>query len=278
VDFDQVQQWLEAQYDDGDELELVAIKGGNARRKTFRYGGPKHTYNGMQTLDILQAIEAFEQHGFDVYASAMPLSYQHAEMYDRVWVDQDDLNGPWPWGTDADLQWPQPTTLVKTSEEGGSFRWQAIWHLKESLTVEEGRSTMKRLAAQIGADQKVHDPRRILRVPGVINAKRGMMARYLGGSTERISVDAFNIPKETLVQQLLGQQVSKPQAILGEWLGGFEEGERNQKAYICARFLRSCEVGFEDALAIVNVGASRCQPPMDEQEVWNAVRSAYHAG
>jgi len=270
MDVEQTEQWLAAQYDVEDEFELVAISGKQARRKTFTWDGV-----GQAVTD---ACEAFEAHGFNVYASAMPLLEQEGGMYDRIWVDQDNINGPWPWGTDGDLQWPKPSAMVKTSEEGGGFRWQAIWKLNYALEEPEARSMMKRLAAQIGADQKVHDPRRILRVPGVLNAKRGMMARYMGGSTALVSVDAFNLPKETAVQMLMEAQVSKPQAILGEWLAGFPEGERNQKAYICARFLRSCDVSHDDALAIVNVGAQRCQPSMSEDEVYNAVRSAFHAG
>lgn len=270
MDVEQTHTWLEAVYEDGDRFELVAIKDKRARRKTFTWG--------LDDNPVLEAIEAFEEHGFDVYASAMPLQAQENGVYDRVWVDQDDLNGPWPWGNDPDLQWPKPTTLVKTSEGGGGFRWQAIWKLKESMSEQDGRNIMRRLAKRIGADGKVHDPRRILRVPGVTNAKRGMMSRYLGGYPDPISIEAFNLPKETAVQQLMEAQVSKPHAILGEWLEGFGEGERNQKAYICARFLRSCDVTHDDALAIVAVGARRCTPPMDDQEVYNAVRSAYHAG
>lgn len=270
---EQTRAWFEALYEDGQHFELVAIKDGNARRKTFQWG------NDDVPMGVLDACEAFEAHGFDVYASVMPLEVQTSKHYDRIWIDQDDLDGPWPWGTDPNLQWPQPTTLVKTSEEGGSFRWQAVWLLKGMLlTEQEARNVMRRLAKAIGADGKVHDPRRILRVPGILNAKRGVPARYMGGTTEATTVEAFNLPKETAVQALMEAQVSKPQAILGEWLAGFPEGERNQKAYICARFLRSCEVAHDDALAIVAVGARRCQPPMDDQEVYNAVRSAYHAG
>ena len=231
MDFEQVQDWLDAIYNDGDQFELVAIKDKKARRKTFTYGGQKHTYNGQRTLEVLHAIEAFEAAGFDVYASAMPLQVQQRKTYDRVWVDQDDLDGPWPWGTDADVQWPEATTLVKTSEEGGSFRWQAIWLLSKELDEAAGRRLMQRLAKKIGADQKVHDPRRILRIPGVINAKRGMMARYMGGATDtKWHPDAFNLPDETALQTLLEGEVRKPQGILGEWLAGFGEGERNSKA------------------------------------------------
>jgi len=270
MDTEQTEKWLAQQYGEGDQFELVAIKDKQARRKTFTWGYPDE--------DPLGACGAFEAAGYDVYASAMPMDVQATGKYDRIWVDQDDLAGPWPWGTDKDLQWPKPTTLVKTSEEGGSFRWQAVWQLNGLLDEKEARATMKRLAAQIGADQSVHDPRRILRVPGITNAKRGVMARYLGGETDAVSLEAFNLPKETTVQALLSQTVTKPQAILGEWLEGFGEGERNQKAYICARFLHSCEVAHDDALAIVALGGSRCTPAMDDQEIYNAVRSAYHAG
>jgi hypothetical protein len=272
MDADQARTWLEALYDDGDSFELVAIKDGKAHRKTYTWNDDDHQYS------VLDGIEAAEQGGWDVYASAMPLGQQGKGFYDRVWIDQDDLDGPWPWGTDADLQWPAPTTLVKTSEEGGSFRWQAIWRLSSELHPDQAKGTMRRLANLIGADLKVHDPRRILRVPGVMNAKRGVPARLMGGAPGRITISAFNLPKETAVTELLQAQVSKPQSILGEWLAGFPEGERNQKAYICARFLRSCDVGYDDALAIVAVGARRCTPSMDEQEVFNAVRSAFHAG
>lgn len=273
MDVEQSMSWFDALYNDGDSFELVAIKDGNARRKTFHWDPGSSVY-----FDVQDACAAFEAHGFDVYASAMPLNVQEDNVYDRVWVDQDDVDGPWPWGTDADLQWPKPTTLVKTSEDSGGIRWQAIWKLNKKLAETEGRNLMRRLAKRIGADGKVHDPRRILRVPGILNAKRGTPAVYMGGAPDRISPDAFKLPKETAVQQLMEAQVSKPHAILGEWLAGFNEGERNQKAYICARFLRSCDVTHDDALAIIAVGARRCTPPMHEQEVYNAVRSAYHAG
>jgi len=273
MDADQARQWFDALYEEeGDAFELVAIKNGRAHRKEYVWGDDDAQYS------VLDGIEAAEAGGWDIYASVMPLGQQSTGMYDRVWVDQDDLDGPWPWGTDPDLQWPKPATLVKTSEEGGSHRWQAVWLLANELEEDEARRTMKRLAKLIGADQKVHDPRRILRVPGVMNAKRGMPASYQGGTPGRIHLDSFNLPTASVLAGLMEAQVRAPQAILGEWLAGVQEGERNQKAYIAARFLRSCEVGHDDALAIVAVGARRCDPSMDEQEVYNAVRSAYHAG
>ena len=276
MDFEQTSRWLDRLYEDGDTFELVAIKNGKAHRKTYTYGGLQHTYNGEKTVEVREAIRNAEEGGWNVYASAMPLNIQETGTYDRVWVDMDALDGIWPWGTDAEVQWPQPATLVKTSEEGGGFRWQAIWKLAKPLDPEQARSVMKRLANQIGADGGVHDARRILRVPGVVNAKRGTPARLMDTHEGTVSLDAFDLPTETAVSKLLSAEVQNPNAILGEWLAGVGEGERNKKAYVAARFLRSTGVVHDDALAIVALGASRCDPPLDENETRNAVRSAYH--
>ena len=267
MDKEQVTRYFNKLYAE-QPFELVAIKDGDARRKTLHWP--------MDNLDVLAAIKAFTIRDYNVYASAMPMDVQETQLYDRVWVDQDDITGPWPWGTE-EVQWPAPTTLVKTSEEDGGFRWQAIWLLKDPLEQDDARRLMKRLAAQIGADGGVHDPRRILRVPGVMNAKRGVPARLMDTNEGTISVAAFNLPEETAVAKLLSAQVNNPNEILGEWLAGAEEGERNKKAYVCARFLRSCGVVHDDALSLVALGGSRCEPPLPEHEIRNAVRSAYHA-
>lgn len=266
MDAEQVTRYFNKLYEDGQSYELVAIQDGKARRKWFQHG----------VDSPYDAIAVFEAAEHNIYASAMPRDVQEQSLYDRVWVDQDDVNGPWPWGTDSELQWPQPTTLVKTSEEGGGFRWQAIWLLDKPVDETKGRAVMRRLASQIGADKSVHDPRRILRVPGVVNAKRGYPARLMDTHDGLVSLDSFNLPTDTLVGRLLSAEVNNPNAILGEWLAGAEEGERNKKAYVCARFLRGCGVVHDDALSIVALGGSRCDPPLPEHEIRNAVRSAYH--
>lgn len=269
MDTEQITRYFTRLYGQGATFELVAIKGQSVTRKDFIWGS-------TQEAAAIKAIQKAEEAGYNVYASAMPLEVQEEGLYDRVWVDQDDVDGPWPWGTDPDLQWPKPTTLVKTSEEAGGFRWQAIWLLDDALPEERARNMMRRMAKQIGADGSVHDPRRILRVPGVTNAKRGVPARLMDTAEGLISPSAFSLPKETTVTKLLSADINNPNAILGEFLAGVGEGERNHKAYVCARFLRSTGVVHDDALAIVALGASRCSPAMPEHEVRNAVRSAYH--
>lgn len=270
MDAIQVTQWMARLYKPGQTFELVAVKDGLARRKTFTWA---------TGLGISSAIQTFEDKGWNVYASAMPLEQQATGTYDRLWVDQDDPKANLS-GTTS--EWPRPNTFVVTSwepEQSLDYRWQGIWKLNTPISAEDAKYYMRIMADQLGADGSVSDARRVLRVPGVINAKRNQLTYSMDAFTvDYPSIVAdFNLPTVTPVQKLLTANVRSAQTILGEWLAGFGEGERNQKAYICARFLRSCDVEMDDATAIVAVGARRCNPPMDDQEVVNAVRSAYSA-
>jgi len=222
-----------------------------------------------------------EANGFNVYTSVLPVKRQESKVYDRIWVDMDNPEAPWPFGADPNWKhaaWPKPTTLVKTSDTAivEEFRWQAIWRLKNELPEVDARDLMKRLAALAGADASVHDPRRVLRVPGILNAKRGQMARLIDTSTETVSIEAFDLPRESEVEKLLNAPINNPKHVLGEWLQGTEEGDRSRKAYVAARFLKSCQVDWADAAAILKLGAVRSTPPLEDNEVQHALDSAYH--
>ena len=135
---------------------------------------------------------------------------------------------------------------------------------------------VRRLAAKAGADGAVHDPRRVLRVPGLINAKRGSMARLLETHSGTVTEEAFNLPTETALDAIMSKQVVAPHHVIGEWLGGVDEGDRSRKAYVAARFLKSCGVSWIDAAAILKVGAMRCDPVFEDRELEHSVNSAYH--
>ena len=229
---------------------------------------------------VLDEMERAEEAGYNVYVSVLPVSHQ-GHVYDRVWVDQDDPTAPYPFAADERWeggQWPEPTTLVKTSDAEGGFRWQAIWLLQPgtALSPDEGKAFVKKLAKKAGADESVHDARRVLRVPGILNAKRGSMARLISTSEGHVSTEAFDLPEESYVEGLLNMEVNNPQHILGEWLDGAKEGDRNRKAYVTARFLRSCGVSIEDAGPILKLGAMRCDPELPDHELQHALNSAYH--
>lgn len=277
VDREQVESFLNHLYAPGQRFELVAVKDGNARRHTF-------TLDEANVLTVLDATTTFEEREWNVYASAMPLDVQESGEYDRVWVDRDDPEAPWPFGADAAWEypaWPQPTTLVRTSRAANGARWQAIWLLDEPIPAEKAKKLMKTLAVMGQTDKSVHDARRVLRVPGVRNSKRDSNARLLSTTSGKTTIESFMVPKETTsdevtIQSLMRTPVSAPHEVLGEWLEGSEEGDRARKAFVTARFLKSCKVKYDDALAIVNTGAKRADPPLSDAEVVHSVKSAYN--
>lgn len=277
ADLEQVRRYFGALYLPGQTFELVAVKNGQARRRKF--GFP----NDLET--VLDAIAVFEAAEWNLYASVLPLEVQASEEYDRIWMDRDDPFGPWPFGADPNWDsaaWPEPQVLVRTSEESpNGQRWQAIWKI-EPVSVQEGRSLIKRIAKAGGGDPSVHDPRRVLRIPGVRNAKRGSITRLLATHNGITNPEAFMLPDDiesggpVSLEALMNADISAPHHVLGEWLQGSDQGDRARKAFVTARFLKSCKVGFEDALAIVNTGAKRATPPLSDDEVVHAVRSAYN--
>lgn len=272
MDTRQTDRFLARLYEDGDRFEVAFIQVGGKVARTTR------AYDSESLPRVIDEMERAEGAGFNVYASALPVSRQQSKVYDRVWVDQDDPSAPWPFGSDPRWEaspWPMPTTLVRTSDAGDGFRWQAIWLLQEELPEDEARDMMKRLAAEVGGDGAVHDPRRVLRVPGILNAKRGSMARIIDTRKERVSVEAFNPPEVSAIDALMSMEVVSPQHILGEWLKGVTEGDRSRKAYIAARFLKGCGVEFNDAAGILKLGALRCDPVFEDHELDHVLSSAF---
>lgn len=262
IDRKQINSFLQVLYTPSDEVELVAVKDGNARRKTF----------AVADLPI-DGIQKFEDDGWNVYISALPLyQQQNAKRYDRIWIDMDE-------GLPLDnFDLAQPTTLVQTSKG----RWQAIWLLDESdyLTIENGKAEVRRLALKLGGDPAVNDPRRVLRLPGVQNAKRGEPSILRVAKHRTTSLATFKLPEVAAngvtIEALMGAVVNDPKAVLGEWFAGCDEGDRARKAYVTARFLKNCGVTYEDALILVNTGAQRATPVLSENEVVHATQSAFN--
>jgi hypothetical protein len=280
MDVREIDRFLRRIYTEGDDFEVLYKD--EASPATVSRGVrtmPLDT-GDQRSMDIL--IEEFgraEAAGFNIYVSAMPMHVQEAKVYDRIWVDQDDLTAPWPFGADPAFegtQWPMPTSLVKTSSGEGGFRWQAIWLLAEPIEPTKAKIVMKQLAKRIGADESVHDPRRVLRLPGALNVKRDSMARLMDTRSGTVTLEAFYLPVEDALTKMMNAEVRDPAHVLGEWLAGVTEGDRNRTAYVAARFLKSCGVDYGDAGAILLLGARRAEPELEAHEVEHALDSAYH--
>ena len=272
MDTRETDRFLHRLYEQGDKFEVLYLDNdGDVRRGTRTHEEGSHAF--------LDEVGRAETAGYNVYVSAMPLGIQKTNLFDRIWIDQDDVEGPWPFGADPAFDgpsWPEPSTLVKTSDGVGGYRWQAIWKLSVALDASEAKSMMKSLAGKIGADLGVHDSRRVLRLAGVMNAKRGSQARLMSTSEGTVSKEAFALPKAAALTKYLQADVQNPNHVLGEWLEGVQDGDRNRKAYMAARHLKNAAVAWNDAAAILKLGAQRCEPMFDDSELEHALNSAYH--
>ncbi len=280
MDVREIERFLRRIYDEADEFEVLYKDEGSPPTVSRGVRTMPLETGDQRSMDILiEEFERAEAAGFNIYVSAMPLHVQERSVYDRIWVDQDDLTAAWPFGADPNFdgtQWPKATTLVKTSEGEGGFRWQAIWRLDEPIDPVKAKIVMKQLAKRIGADETVHDPRRVLRLPGAMNVKRQSAARLIDTFEHPTSLDAFYLPVEDALAKMMNAEVRDPNHVLGEWLAGITEGDRNRTAYVTARFLKSCGVDYGDAGAILLLGARRADPELEAHEVEHALDSAYH--
>ena len=276
MDFRETDRFLHRIYEHGDEFEVLYLDGdGTVRRLTKTFISEGHQDSDEFMLEVQRA----EAAGFNVYVSAMPLAMQKGA-FDRIWIDQDDPAADQPFAR-GENPWPAPTTMVKTSDGEGGYRWQAIWLLANLITPSEAKAAMVRLAKEIGADVGVHDARRVLRLAGVQNAKRGSQARLMSTADGRIGLDAFGslaVAEENPLAEMLNATIQNPNHVLGEFIDGVTKGERNRKAYMAAKHLKNAAVGYDDAAAFLKLGASRCDPTMDDRELEHALNSAYHRG
>src|SRR5690606_2875309 len=124
MDREQLTRHLGRLYGESEHIELVALKSGQAKRNPFRCPD-----DGEEDV---QAIKVFEEKDWNIYGSVLPLERQEEKRYDRVWIERDELNAPWPFGDDPNWNypaWPDPAVIVRTSQEAGGTRWQAVWML-----------------------------------------------------------------------------------------------------------------------------------------------------
>ncbi|MBX5493251.1 MAG: AAA family ATPase [Chloroflexi bacterium] len=190
---------------------------------------------------------------------------EHATHAHALWADLDQ-----PPRMDHAL--PPPTLRVQTSTPDRQL-W--VWRLAAPIAASDAERLVRRIAAVLGADQQACDAARCLRPPGSLNTKHQppLVARLLEHAPERVydvaAIEAA-LPPEAPPANGQGQGV--------DWerlLDGVPEGERNRRLFEAACSLRHNNVPREAALAVVQLFAARCRPPLAASEAEAIVRSAW---
>lgn len=175
-----------------------------------------------------------------------------------------------------------PPSLMVASGHG----CHAYWRLTEAIhEMEEWRSRQKGLIAALGTDRVVHDPARIMRVPGLFNLKQAPPVRAIlieHHADRRYPVDKLRIgPSRTAPTATpspakgdRGQLSARTLRFIAQ---GAEAEHRNNELFTAACDMAGCGYSQEEAAAQL-VGAAMRSPgdhPFTEAEGRAAIESAY---
>lgn len=230
-------------------------------------------------------LREMESRGENIYAGANPRKAHGCRDADGValarcvFVDFDNCSIEEAGRKLQDAGLPAPTLILFS---GGGVH--AYWRLDGPIA-DFGDWTRRQLGliAALGSDGKIHDPPRIMRLPGFRNHKREAQARIVGCWPERQYAAVEFRPADRVVESahtapMIAAGAEKRPENVGrltmEFLTfGAPEGERNQRA-----FMSACELygnGFDQSEAerLVLEGARRCGLPEEEAKI--AVASAY---
>lgn len=164
-----------------DRLCIVAIPQGVGER-TKKYCKADHYFGAREEMLTSEKLGMFRRKnnsGFSLYFSVCPLKpsamrRKSEDISDRcpvVWADFDEsrpaVNAFLAGKSYADI--PAPTLAVSTSAD----RWQFFWKKPQSISTVAACNEVREIAERTGADVKVADPARVLRLPGFQNRKPG---------------------------------------------------------------------------------------------------------
>lgn len=266
--------------------DLVEIRafatGGNAVREWCRakdFGSP-----GIAAL-----VERLRASCANVYVGANPRSRQGGKAEDVamarcLFVDFDGCTVD---QVRAELakhagKIPPPTLLVDSGH--GAHAW---WLLAEPITdMRAWTGYQKALIRVFESDPAIHDPPRIMRLPGTCNFKDDppRECSIVGGTMQPVALAAFAIEPAT---DSARRAVTPPRTpgVAGDWkrglcrdtldymVNGASDGERNRRLFAAACDAAGCGATFGEALN--ELGGIAERGGLDGEEVEQAVRSAF---
>ncbi len=182
---------------------------------------------------------------------------------------------------------PTPTIVVAS---GNTIGAHAYWRLTQAITdMGEWTARQKELIRVLNSDPAIHDPPRIMRLPGTDNVKRGAECVLLYAGEERYELQTI---REACAVEQAGddRSIANDIANIGRKPnpGGLEglsrrtlmflhagapEGERNHSLFAAACDYAGCGVPQAQAEADLLSAGARCG--LTDQEILSCVRSAY---
>lgn len=158
---------------------------------------------------------------------------------------------------EAGLAWP---TVIMESGHGVHF-W---WRLDEPLADLDGwTGQQKAVIGKISSDATIHDPPRIMRLPGFLNTKEQpfVPCEVVEADPGRVyRVDEFPDPTEAAAPATDNGQTQVNEVL--------KEGNRNSTLMSLAGAMRRPGMTRAEILpALRAVNRQRCQPPLDDREV-----------
>lgn len=155
---------------------------------------------------------------------------------------------------------PEPTITISSGHGVHNY-----WRLAEPLAdLARWRQLQKRLIAMLASDKNIHDPARVMRLPGFLNVKAEPIPCRI--------VEADPARRYDLAEMLdaMEQQVAAPEqaAPAAADDGTIPDGKRNSTlASIGGSLRRSGLSAAEIAAALNSINQKRCQPPLPHSEV-----------
>jgi len=281
-----IKKYVSCVFAQGDWVELRLIQTGQVQKQWWK---------AENLLEVLPDMVEMNKHGWHIYAGANPrkdyglsfdvnvplcrcvfADFDHIETDGISWADYVDQKI-------ADAGLPEPT-LVMNSGHG----IHAYWRLAEPAEPEIWTQTQKRLSAALESDPVIHNPERIMRLPGFRNHKDPPADCYLLRSDKSIVWPLADISRALPLAAKPREQESNPPAIQDGYTEikaratlyackwpACSEGDRNQVAYRhSAQMLIDFALHESDAWDVVCEWNRSNNPPLDENELRGTFRSA----
>jgi len=160
--------------------------------------------------------------------------------------------------------------------ESSPGKWHAYWLLAPGAPLDDEtfKGVQQAIAERFGADPKVCDLPRVMRLPGFLHRKRApfqtriVELRDAPRYTHAEFIEAFGIDTASSTAKVPGKAASAPTRPAHKLPDTIPQGERNSKLLSrAAGFVRKGIIGCELNTRMQRINVERCTPPLGADEV-----------